>query len=140
VYLLLAILGMVTLDRHLPGPRWSSPPAEFAGVALIATGVTVILTTAAQFRKHKTTIMPFQPSSTLITQGLFRFSRNPIYLGMIVILFGVWLTLSSTTPATIIPLFAWFITKHFIVKEERTLTERFADEYREYRQRVRRWL
>ena len=87
-----------------------------------------------------TAIHPLARSSFLVRSGPFRFSRNPIYLGMVLILTGAALALGSATPWLIIPVFIWVIARQVIAGEERKLTAEFGAEYLEYCTRVRRWL
>jgi protein-S-isoprenylcysteine O-methyltransferase Ste14 len=92
------------------------------------------------FRLAQTTINPFGRASCLVTMGPYRFSRNPMYLGLVAILVGVVLLLGSVSPVLVVPAFAWLMQKRVIEPEERQLEEAFGEEYRTYRQRVRRWL
>ncbi|HEX7918484.1 MAG TPA: methyltransferase, partial [Gemmatimonadales bacterium] len=70
----------------------------------------------------------------------YRFTRNPMYLGMTLVLAGVGLALGSPAPLIMVPLFVWFITRRFILLEEQLLLERFGATYEGYRAGVRRWL
>lgn len=92
------------------------------------------------FKQKNTAIVPFRESSYLITEGIFNYSRNPIYLGMIITLIGVWIYLGSLTPVFIIPVFSWLIQEMFIKEEEKMLEDRFGEDYREYKATVRRWI
>ena len=87
-----------------------------------------------------TAIHPLARSSFLVRSGPFRFSRNPIYLGMVLILSGAALALGSATPWLIIPVFIGVLAQQVIAGEERKLTAEFGAEYLEYCTRVRRWL
>ena len=140
VWFLLSIILMVGLHFWLPIKRLFFPPITYLGIVAIAIGIVTILFCAYLFRQNNTAIVPFQESSYLITQGIFSFSRNPIYLGMIITLMGVWLYLGSLTPVFIVPVFAWLIQKLFIKEEERMLEVKFGEEYREYQATVRRWI
>jgi protein-S-isoprenylcysteine O-methyltransferase Ste14 len=88
----------------------------------------------------QTTIKPYETSSALVTGGPYRFSRNPIYLGMVLFLVGLNLGLGSWSPLLAIPAFAFIIERRFIRAEEAALLRRFGDEYETYRRRVRRWI
>jgi protein-S-isoprenylcysteine O-methyltransferase Ste14 len=91
------------------------------------------------FRQNNTTIKPFQKSSYLVKEGIFEYSRNPIYLAMTIVLIGWWIFLGSLTPVSIIPLFTWLIQEKFIKQEEQMLETEFGEEYQEYKATVRRW-
>ncbi len=83
---------------------------------------------------------PFEHSTHPITGGMYKVSRNPMYLGMVVILLGIAVLFGSISPFISIPVFIWLIQSNFIRLEEAALEETFGDEYREYKTRVRRWL
>jgi protein-S-isoprenylcysteine O-methyltransferase Ste14 len=85
-------------------------------------------------------LKPFSRSTALVIEGPFRFTRNPMYLGLAVILVGVALALEALTPFFVIPVFVAIITVGFIVPEETMLKERFGDQYAAFQARVRRWL
>jgi protein-S-isoprenylcysteine O-methyltransferase Ste14 len=76
----------------------------------------------------------------LVTHGVFAFSRNPMYLSMMLGLLGVFVALGSLTPLAAVPVFFLIIRRRFIAVEERMLEEAFGDDYRAYKSRVRRWL
>lgn len=134
----LALMGL--LHFLLPLGRWLESPLTWAGLLPLGVGLGLLLGAALLFPKHGTTIKPFEESTALLTEGPYRYSRNPIYLGMILVLVGVAVLLGTRTPLLAIPLFFVLITNQFIVNEEAMLEERFGEAYRDYRQRVRRWL
>jgi protein-S-isoprenylcysteine O-methyltransferase Ste14 len=138
--LLVAILLSLALDRWLPLVRLWRSPADYLGAAIIISGFLVNIFCALQFRRQQTTIIPFRESSALLTKGLYRYSRNPIYLSMVVVLVGFAFAWGSLSPWIVPPLFAWIITKRFIRYEEAMLLEGFGEQYRDYCRRVRRWL
>ena len=140
VWFLLSIILMAGLHFWLPIQQLFFPPITYLGIVAIAVGIVVLLFCAYLFRQKNTAIVPFQESSYLIRESIFNYSRNPIYLGMIITLMGVWLYLGSLTPVFIVPVFAWLIQKLFIKKEERMLEAKFGQEYREYKATVRRWV
>lgn len=140
VYLLAAILLMLGLHYWLPVRQLISWPWRWVGAALCGAGLFLGIWSVMSFVRHKTTIKPGDVSSHLLTEGPFRFSRNPIYLGMVLILAGTALLLGSVTPWAMIPLFIWMIGRNIIPVEEAMLTEAFGDSYRQYQSRVRRWV
>ncbi len=139
-YFLLTVGLMIVLDRWAPGVRWLTRPRTLAGVLPFVVGLGFMIATMRSFRRHQTTIKPFEASATLVTGGPFRVSRNPIYLGMTLMLLGVALFLGSVTPLILVVLFALWIQARFIVNEEAHLTEQFGDTYRAYQASVRRWV
>jgi protein-S-isoprenylcysteine O-methyltransferase Ste14 len=102
--------------------------------------ILVVVYCAGIFQRKGTTIKPFEESSYLVDGGLFGYSRNPIYLGMVVVLLGLWCVLGSLTSLLVIPVFVWLIQEKFIKEEEKMLEDKFGEEYREYKAKVRRWL
>ena len=117
----------VSVERQLEvGPN-PARPALAVFVALI-------------FKRRGTTILPFRESTALVTSGPFRYSRNPIYCGMIAMLIGLGVLLDSATPFVIVPVFGWIIDRYFIRREEADLETVFGAEYEAYKARVRRWL
>ncbi len=109
---------------------------------LILLGVAFSATAAVLFGQAKTTRNPLRPqaSSALVQSGAYKFSRNPMYLGLLLVLLG-WAAALSSAVAVVGPVvFAVYITRFQIKPEERALAALFGAEYANYRQRVRRWL
>ena len=76
----------------------------------------------------------------LVTEGLYRYTRNPMYVGLLVILTGFAILLGGVTPFLLLPLFYWLITSYQIKPEERVLEQKFGQQYLDYKKRVKRWL
>jgi len=140
VVFLLSIVVMVVLYYAVPVARWLAWPWRAFGTVPIAAGLLVGFTANSQFRRRDTTIVPFEQSSTLITVGPYRYSRNPLYLSMVLILVGTWALLGSLSPGLVVLLFVWWISTRFVAKEERHLETQFGPAYLEYKAKVRRWL
>lgn len=139
-YFLIALLTMAGLHYLVPGTRWIAGPWRYLGFIPAAAGLFVILCAAGLFRKRGTTLKPFKESSALVIEGPFRFTRNPMYLSLLITLTGAAVVLGTVTPLLVLPAFAWLITALFIRKEEAMLIERFGEAYEDYREKVRRWL
>ena len=92
------------------------------------------------FKRAGTPIIPFEKSTSLLTHGIYRYTRNPIYLGMLIILAGAAVFLGSLTPFLVLPVFFFIIQEGYIRHEEPFLERIFGEQYRAYRRRVRRWL
>ena len=140
VYLLLGLALIVLLHLLLPLMEIVPRPLSGPGAVLFILGAAPAILVNQRFSQAGTTIVPLEVSKTLVTDGLFRYSRNPIYLGMTVSLLGAALFLGSLSPFVIAPLFIRIIQTRFIVHEERILVETFGEEYRAYKAKVRRWL
>jgi len=137
----LASLGlMAALAFALPLADILSWPWRVLGAAPIAAGVWLNLAADRAFKARGTTVKPFERSSALLTDGVFRISRNPIYLGMILILVGVAMLTESLSPFLVAAGFAAIIETRFIPVEERMLAETFGEAWTAYSGRTRRWL
>ncbi len=128
------------LARELPLVMAFGPVFRLSGLVLIATGLAVIGWSALWFLKMKTTIEPHHDPSVLITEGPFRFSRNPIYLAMVAMLTGFVLWLGALSAVLLPGLFISVLTIRFILPEEARLVDAFGLEARRYMQVTRRWL
>lgn len=138
---LLAGALMWALDRWLPLIHWLHPPWNRLGGIPIVVGVGVMLAAVLRFRRAHTTVNPMDPAKAtqLVIGGVFRFSRNPMYLGLTLLLIGWAMWLDSVSPCIIPPLFVIVITLVQIIPEEEALEQIFGSQYLAYRQRVARW-
>jgi len=139
-YLFISIVVMTVLHSLFPAMRIIPPPWNLLGLVPLALGVIINLVADKAFHKANTTVKPFEESSALITRGVFRASRNPMYLGFVLILIGIAVLMRSLTPYVVVPAFAILIDRMYITVEERMLAERFGAEWEKYRQSTRRWL
>ena len=140
VYFLGALLLAVALHYALPLARVIPRPWHLVGVLLIAIGMILIIVPARTFKARDTAIKPFDVSSALVQDGFFSVSRNPMYLGMVLVLLGVATLLRSATPFVVSALLAVVLQTRFIRHEEQMLESTFGEDYRSYKKRVRRWL
>ena len=108
------------------------------GIALVGAGL--IAAALLQFRKAGNDPEPWKPDAAFVAQGLYRFSRNPMYLGMALLHLGIALALDSLGALLTWPVASVLIDRLVIAREERHLARRFGPEYQEYRRNVRRWL
>jgi len=135
-----AVAAMIAMHFLIPLP-WKCPSFLFwPGVILLVLGSAINIWTSERFKKARTTIKPFEKPDAFIVDGCFRFSRNPVYLGMVLILIGLWFVLRSGLTVLVIPVFIGLIRRRFILPEEAAMEERFGEAYREYRRKVRRWI
>ena len=119
---------------------FGGPWADFAAGLLMGGGLLLILVAVMQMRRHRTAVMPRREASVLLATGVFRRSRNPIYLGMAVILLGWVLRLDAPLALPLLPVFVWIIERRFILGEESALARAFPRDWERYRQATRRWL
>jgi protein-S-isoprenylcysteine O-methyltransferase Ste14 len=138
-WFLLAVLAQFALAWH--GPAGSvSVGLSLLGWLLLIGGIALVLTAAQRFQKWRTPIKPFQQPEHCITDGIFRYSRNPLYLGEVIMLLGLAALLGTWLALLPIPVFMAVIQLVFIQPEERLLQEHFGSAYQSYRHRVRRWV
>ena len=117
-------------------------PWNNLGVLLMILAGLSDLSSLYLFFKKRTTPNPMKPEFTtgLVTNGLYKISRNPMYLGMLIILLGFGIYLGSLTPFLVLPAFYFVITEMQIKPEEKMLEKKFGEEYLDYKTKVRRWL
>ncbi len=126
------------------GPQIPLPfVAKVAAVAvLVAAGLAVDLAGLLAFRGSRTTVNPLQPqrASALVTGGVYRITRNPMYLGMALLLlaWAAWLSAWLALAGPVV--FVLYITRFQILPEERALLANFGEDFPRYAERVRRWL
>ena len=138
-YLVLtSMLAMFLLDRYFPLIVWQH--TQLIGYAFLAASFLCLLYCGYVFHSHKTAIKPFEESTFLILSWPYTISRNPIYLCMIVFLISWGLWLQSIMVFIIIPVFAWWVHKRFVLQEESMLEDQFGNHYLAYKKRVRRWV
>lgn len=137
--LLLSIGAAVLLTRYAPALQtmWFRAPALAGVVAVVALGL--IAWAGVEFRRYRTTILPLRQPTSLLCAGPFCFSRNPIYLGMLLGAFAPWLWWGHAGLLLAPPLFFGVINGAVIPYEEAKLRGIFGGAYDEYCRRVRRW-
>lgn len=113
----------------------------FTGAVVMSLGVALIGTSFAMFRRSDTTIDPVRPNdaTSLVVSGPFRYTRNPMYVGLTIVLVGWCVALASAWGLAGALVFALFITRFQILPEEKVMRAKFGAEYDAYAQRVRRW-
>ena len=112
------------------------------GSFMIISGLIIILSAIILFKKYQTTISPLNPSNAtkLITEGIYKFSRNPMYLGLLLVLVGISTILNPIGGFFLIPLFILYLNFFQIIPEENAMINLFKDEFLEYKENVRRWI
>lgn len=134
--------GMVALARWWPLARFELPSPWLLGFAVACVGGVISTAGARAFRRAGTTVNPLHPerASSVVTSGIYRYSRNPMYVGILFVLLGCFLAFGAVSAAIGLPAFVGYINRYQIAPEERILEARFGSEYASYRARVRRWL
>ena len=112
------------------------------GSIMIISGLIILLSAIILFKKYKTTITPLKPSKAtkLIVSGVYKFSRNPMYLGLLLVLSGISTILNPIGGLSLIPLFILYLNFFQIILEENSMINLFKDECLDYKKNVRRWI
>jgi protein-S-isoprenylcysteine O-methyltransferase Ste14 len=142
VVALLLGAAMWAVARFLPWGRFEFAVQIPLAIVLLAVGLMIALAAVVPFITAKTTINPMRPerASSLITDGIYRYSRNPIYLADAVLLAALAMSLGNIVNCLILLLFLWIIQRFQIAAEERALSKLFGERYTAYCSKVRRWL
>lgn len=131
------------LGRVWPLPLPAAGAGEWGrtlGTAAVVAGLGLTIAAAASFRRARTSIVPVHPSTALVARGPYRFTRNPMYLGLAVATGGTALLLGDLWVLLLLVPALVVADRAFICPEERYLTRTFGDAYDAYRASVRRWL
>ena len=118
-YLVLSIASIIGIDWLVPVPFVAAAFALIGGLLFLVIGLILAASAARLFSKAKTGIVPFSESTKLVVSGAYRFTRNPMYLGMF---------------------FCLIIRQRFVLKEEVQMQETFGDDYAQFKARIRRWI
>ncbi|MBP1804570.1 methyltransferase family protein [Rubellimicrobium aerolatum] len=141
VWLLLFALAVLVLSRLDPWSlRLEGAAVDLAAGLLIGGGALLVAVAVVQMRQARTAVLPRREAAHLVTNGVFGRSRNPIYLGFVMLLLGWVLRLGSAPALALVPLYAWVIERRFIRPEEEALARRFPQAFARYREATRRWL
>lgn len=144
--LLIYVIGYVIgwlIDRIWPWPILSGGRhviMTILGWLLIGLAMAIVIAALAIFRSRKTGIYPTQPASEIVSNGPYRFTRNPMYVGMTSFYIGLALLMNLLWPLLMLPIAAAILERYVIRREERYLREAFGEAYEEYCRRVRRWI
>jgi protein-S-isoprenylcysteine O-methyltransferase Ste14 len=139
VVLVFILLG-IGLQRMVPLPRWSSDGWRPVAVVLALAGLALGLSSVARFHAARTPVLHIHPSTAFVTGGPYRITRNPMYLGLVMIDTSLGLWLGHTWLLLLVPMLMAVLGHWVIGPEERYLESKFGEPYRAYRSRVRRWL
>jgi protein-S-isoprenylcysteine O-methyltransferase Ste14 len=134
--------AMFGLARATPTFFLPVPGATAIPLILVVAGAALAFAGVVAFRRERTTVNPLTPnaSSAVVSHGVYRFSRNPMYLGFLVALAGWAVYLSNVASALLLPVFVAYMNQYQIKPEERALLAKFGEQYAQYMSRVRRWI
>jgi protein-S-isoprenylcysteine O-methyltransferase Ste14 len=139
----LAVGAVIAMGMWLASyalPEFAYPPLRIVGMGIVGAGITG--SAMLSFWGAHTTANPMKPTSAsfLVTSGIYRFTRNPMYLGLLLLLAGWALYLANILAFLFLPAFILYMNRFQIKPEERALTDRFGRKYLEYASRVNRWI
>ena len=114
----------------------------YIGILLLILGLGILISAVGLFRKDKTTVNPLSPeqATKLVTDGIFKYSRNPMYLGMALVLCSIAVSFNLIGGIILIALFCFYITKFQILPEERAMSNLFSQDFDKYKEATRRWI
>ena len=138
--LLAVILTGVGLQKLWALQLTAWPGWPVAGWVLIGVGVAILVTGWVQFYRARTDVLIHRPASTLIQNGLYRRSRNPIYVSALFVQLGIGLRLNNLWIVLLVAVTMFIFTKYVIAREEAYLERAFGEGYVDYTRKVRRWL
>ena len=137
---LVITVASIGLQRLVPVSLGSAPVLRLAGAAFVVLGFVVIGVAAASFHRAKTHIEPWKPTASIISDGIFAYSRNPIYVAFCLLQIGVGLWLSNAWTVLTVAVSAYLVFYIAVRNEEHYLERKFGEQYLKYKRDVRRWL
>jgi protein-S-isoprenylcysteine O-methyltransferase Ste14 len=145
VALIACVILMITMHQimpmlHLSMMHFIAPGLRWVGLFLVVLGLLMAIWHARLFRRLRTNINTFAEPGQLTTEGLFARTRNPMYLGMLICLIGVSITLGALSPIIGVVIFWLLLQFWYIPFEEAAMAQKFGDQYVEYQRKVPRWL
>lgn len=140
MWLLLALLAMLGLHFTWPLGVWLRTPWTLVGWGVLTASAVLAAGSALRFTRAGTGVKPFSPATVLVAAGAYRWTRNPMYVGLVGIVAGVAIVLGTASPAAVPPLLWLVLDRRFVRREEEFLRQRFGADYEAFCARVRRWL
>ena len=140
VLFLICIVLMLVLWWFYPVYQWLSFPLSLIGAVPFIVGIGIAIHGSQVFEKKETNIETFDDPNVLVTDGIFKFSRNPMYVGFVTALFGIAIMLGDISAIVIAISFLVITDRWYIPFEEKAMERVFGEAYLEYKTQVRRWL
>ena len=134
------ILAWAQATRLPLGLTFGGAWADFVGGLLVGAGLVLAFLAIYEMRRFRTTPMPHLEADRLVTTGIFSRSRNPIYLGDLLILAGLILRWDAVLSLPLLPLFLWTLERRFVIPEEDRLRRKFRADFARYCTKTRRWV
>ena len=140
VYVVAALVAMLAAHMLIPIARIISFPRNLFGAVPFLLGATIVLQAFRLFDRNKTTAEPFNVPVTLVTSGPFRITRNPMYVGILLMLSGIACLFGTVGPWIVVPVLGVVFDVIFVRQEEERMETMFGDAYKRYKAQVRRWI
>jgi len=140
IYFLIGLIAMILLSSFVPIGRWLHFPWRYIGIIIIVPGFYLFLGSGMFFRKLGTNPRPGTQATLIVTKGPFKYTRNPMYLGLITMLIGTSILLGTFSPVLVIPIFFILVQSQFVLREEKLMEQWFGQPYLEYKKKTPRWL
>lgn len=135
-----AVLAWLQAAWYPLGLSFGGAWADFAGGLLVGGGVLLMVLAVYELWRHRTTVMPHNTPTALVRSGIYSRSRNPIYLGDLLVLGGLILRFDAVLSLPLLPVFVWVIERRFIVPEEGRMRREYRMDFARYEREVRRWV
>jgi protein-S-isoprenylcysteine O-methyltransferase Ste14 len=139
IYFGMLALG-VLIERVFPLDFLPDDVTSILGGVLVAVGVGIVFFAIRAMRRASTPVDPYKPTTALVIDGPFRFTRNPMYLSLTLVYLGITSLMNAFWPLMLLPAALVIMQRGVIVREERYLESKFGEEYLRYKAKVRRWL
>lgn len=141
VWLLAALGAAYGIAQRRPlGLSLDHPVTQFLAAVLIGAGLIMMLLAVSEMRRQKTTVIPHLEADRLVQSGIFKRSRNPIYLGDVLVLAGFILRWDAVLALVLVPVLFWVLETRFVIPEEDRLRRKFRQDFHRYTEKTRRWL
>ena len=140
IWMVIGFITIFCLNEFLPLARFTGKFGWYLGGFAIVIGLILLVHAGGMFKAADTDLIPFQNVSTLVTDGVYRVTRNPMYLGMTLVLLGTAITVGAFSALFVAPIFMLIIQLRFIKPEEAMLRELFGEKFDVYCSNVRRWI
>ena len=133
-------LAAMAIGRFVPLPRLPIGVGRMLGAALALSGIGLSVWSMRRFWASGTSVVPIRPSTAIVIEGPYHFTRNPMYLGMLLVYVGAACWWGLVWPLLLAPVLVLVMNVAVIGREERYLTRKFGGEYQRYHAQVRRWI
>ena len=136
------ICGLVIYFSRALFPKYVFTLTNFISILFLVLGLLMLITAVLSFKKYQTTVNPLRPekASQLVTSGIFKFSRNPMYFAMLLVLLSITVKFNILGGAAMSVAFVLFITTFQIIPEELAMKKLFVGEFDLYQESTRRWI